>query len=166
MKANTKATSKATIIETGKRIAELYRSDDYSYFEVCRIVGIAPRQYKAYFEKYEEFSDLIIAAKKERNELLCRSARRSLLKLVEGATTTTTYEGNGKDGEAKKTVTTYKLAPDWRAVEFVLTNFDEDFKEDKEETSDKEAIFTVIHKMIDNEKDKKNNGSTSDADNK
>lgn len=163
-----RAKEKPAIIEIGKKIAKLFRSDDYAVSEVCRIVGITSMQYKAYFEKYEDFADLIMTAKKERNELLCRSARRSLLKLVEGVETTTTYESNGKDGEAKKTVTTYKLAPDWRAVEFVLTNFDEDFKEDKEGAAekDKEAIFTVIHKMIDNEKDKKSDARTSDADNK
>ena len=117
------------------QIVELFRTDTYTVFEICRIVKISKSTLYRWMSEYPDFAQAIEDAKDERAQILVVAAKKSLRRKLEGydvtETRTVTIPGKEKtkDGKPKpvikEQITTIKhVAADTAAIIFTLTNGD------------------------------------------
>ena len=117
------------------QIVELFRTDTYTVFEICRIVKISKSTLYRWMSEYPDFAQAIEDAKDERAQILVVAAKKSLRRKLEGydvtETRTVTVPGKEKtkDGKPKpvikEQITTKKhIQPDTAAIIFTLTNGD------------------------------------------
>lgn len=119
------------------QIVELFRTDTYTVFEICRIVKISKSTLYRWMSEYPDFAQAIEDAKDERAQILVVAAKKSLRRKIEGYDVTETrivtvpYKEKDKDGKTvekpriKEQITTKKhIQPDTAAIIFTLTNGD------------------------------------------
>jgi hypothetical protein len=123
--------------QTVNRIAALIRSNSYTTLEICSLSGISKQTYYRWFDENQDFRDIIIKAKAEYTEKLVCSAKRSLVKLLEGfyyEETRTVYANskiNDNEGAVEQRITEKAIyrkycKPSFAAISFVLCNADPD----------------------------------------
>lgn len=119
------------------QIVELFRTDTYTVFEICRIVKISKSTLYRWMSEYPDFAQAIEDAKDERAQILVVAAKKSLRRKIEGYDVTETrvvtvpHKEKDKDGNTiekpriKEQITTKKhIQPDTAAIIFTLTNGD------------------------------------------
>lgn len=119
------------------QIVELFRTDTYTVFEICRIVKISKSTLYRWMSEYPDFAQAIEDAKDERAQILVVAAKKSLRRKIEGYDVTETrvvtvpHKEKDKDGKTiekpriKEQITTKKhIQPDTTAIIFTLTNGD------------------------------------------
>lgn len=119
------------------QIVELFRTDTYTVFEICRIVKISKSTLYRWMSEYPDFAQAIEDAKDERAQILVVAAKKSLRRKIEGYDVTETrvvtvpHKEKDKDGKTvekpriKEQITTKKhIQPDTAAIIFTLTNGD------------------------------------------
>lgn len=119
------------------QIVELFRTDTYTVFEICRIVKISKSTLYRWMSEYPDFAQAIEDAKDERAQILVVAAKKSLRRKIEGYDVTETrvvtvpHREKDKDGKTvekpriKEQITTKKhIQPDTAAIIFTLTNGD------------------------------------------
>lgn len=119
------------------QIVELFRTDTYTVFEICRIVKISKSTLYRWMSEYPDFAQAIEDAKDERAQILFVAAKKSLRRKIEGYDVTETrvvtvpHKEKDKDGKTvekpriKEQITTKKhIQPDTAAIIFTLTNGD------------------------------------------
>lgn len=119
------------------QIVELFRTDTYTVFEICRIAKISKSTLYRWMSEYPDFAQAIEDAKDERAQILFVAAKKSLRRKIEGYDVTETrvvtvpHKEKDKDGKTvekpriKEQITTKKhIQPDTAAIIFTLTNGD------------------------------------------
>lgn len=129
------------------QIVELFRTDTYTVFEICRIVKISKSTLYRWMSEYLDFAQAIEDAKDERAQILVVAAKKSLRRKIEGYDVTETrvvtvpHKEKDKDGKTiekpriKEQITTKKhIQPDTAAIIFTLTNGDPDHWRNRQTT--------------------------------
>lgn len=129
------------------QIVELFRTDTYTVFEICRIVKISKSTLYRWMSEYPDFAQAIEDAKDERAQILVVAAKKSLRRKIEGYDVTETrvvtvpHKEKDKDGKTiekpriKEQITTKKhIQPDTAAIIFTLTNGDPDHWRNRQTT--------------------------------
>lgn len=129
------------------QIVELFRTDTYTVFEICRIVKISKSTLYRWMSEYPDFAQAIEDAKDERAQILVVAAKKSLRRKIEGYDVTETrvvtvpHKEKDKDGKTiekpriKEQITTKKhIQPDTAAIIFTLTNGDPDHWRNRQST--------------------------------
>ncbi len=129
------------------QIVELFRTDTYTVFEICRIVKISKSTLYRWMSEYPDFAQAIEDAKDERAQILVVAAKKSLRRKIEGYDVTETrvvtvpHKEKDKDGKTvekpriKEQITTKKhIQPDTAAIIFTLTNGDPEHWRNRQST--------------------------------
>lgn len=111
------------------KICKLISSDSYTIAEICKMVNINIDTFYDWKNNKPEFSEAIKKAQGEYDELIVKTARKSMMKLLEGydAEETKTVYVDTKEGKPKikeQTKTKKHIQPHPTIVIFSLVNKD------------------------------------------
>lgn len=111
------------------KICKLISSDSYTIAEICQMVDISKETYYTWLENKTDFVDAVKKAKGEYDELIVKTARKSMMKLLEGydVEETKTIYVDTKEGKPKikeQTKTKKHIQPHPTIVIFSLVNKD------------------------------------------
>lgn len=127
------------------QIVDLFRTDTYTVFEICRIVKISKSTLYRWISEYPDFAQAVEDAKEERSQIFVIAAKKSLRRKLEGydvtETKVVTVPGKKKDANGntepaiKEQITIKKHVPaDTAAIIFTLTNGDSEHWRNRQST--------------------------------
>lgn len=110
-----------------KRICDLISKDTYTIAEICANVNISERCYYNWQSKYAEFAEQIKEARHKFDETILSSAKKSLVKLIEGydyeeKRIVTVDDGKGKPKIKEQSIVKKHVAPNLGAIIHFQTN--------------------------------------------